>query len=233
MNFDSLTDVLIAEGERILTSQAAATVQTRVSHAVQRAVDFVDGFRSWHYKYRTVDINVPLGDQPLLPTSPAFKSFGIAGGVFLHEPADKRTPLTYAPMWLYYRLRARKLRRRPTHYSLGEGVSGNDTRYLFLEPLSTKEEDIEVVFERAVPRFTYGDSSPLEIPEHWHQPVLYEWALLYLMRDNANAQAVREQRQIAQDALNMMAKEERHGREAIHNIAPYGAGIVFSGPGGI
>ena len=228
MNFDQLVDLVVEQAERVPATAAATAIKTRVASNVQRAIEAVDGFRSWHYKYRTAEIGpITIGDQPLLPAN--FKTMGIAGGVFLHEPGGKKSPLEYAPMWLYYRMRARNRRNRPTHYALGEGVTGSNDRYFFLEPLSAQAETVDLVYERALQRFGYGDEEAIEIPEHWHITVLYEWAFLFCMRDNANAQAVREQRQIAVEARAQMAKEEQHGREAVHHIAPYGAGVIFTG----
>lgn len=226
------------QAERVRAVDTAGVGAKLIVSALQEACDKIDGDRDWSFTYRTFVVTSAAGDQPQLPTD--FAQWGINGGVSLWLNAagtGRKKPLQYLSMWRYYRMRDLGRTGPPESYAPGEGVNLSTTRFFFLEPEPDQSVTMDVMARRKFPRFTFSFADPnapitnpnvlLQIPDHWHDTVVYEWAMLYLMRNKANVQAQGIQKAIAEDALKSMRTNERNGREAIHHLAPYGGGIIY------
>jgi hypothetical protein len=203
----------------------SAAQRLRITRAAQRAADFIWNFRDWPWAYTSGTVSVAATEDIAMPATVG--PLGKDGGIWISDSNNPRPPLQWIP---YHRFRDLALSRGRTaeprvYAEAGQGAS-DEKRWVLLYPFNDATRTF-AYSARLLPPTLVDESSPSSdklflIPLPWRRTVVYEWTVYYLMKEAGNIQSRSEQLQLAQEALSEMVREERTGRQAPHNLGPYG-----------
>jgi hypothetical protein len=190
-------------------------------------VDHVWNFRDWNFAYTQGTVTTAANADIALPAT--IGPLGKDGGIWISDSSNPRPPLQWIP---YHRYRDLILSRprtsTPRLYAEATQDLDNDNekRWILLYPTNEVSRDF-AYSARLLPPTCVDESSPstdqlFQIPLPWRRLVIYEWAVYFSMKEAGNIQSRTEQLQLAQGVLGEMVREERTGRQAPHNLAPFG-----------
>jgi len=196
-------------------------------------VSYVWNFSDWQFKQITATETVAAGGYGSLPVS--FVSWGKWGGVYVTAgpPHPKWKPYSLVKRWLFNQPTRTG---RPVYYTdaeLDTSVSPPVRKILFF-PALDQSYALTYVYEREPPHIddsTSGggpNSATDELnlfPRHWLENVLMEGMQDFYYREDGDARTTSEQRQRFADTLKQMKENEQPGRNAPHNIPPWGARV--------
>jgi hypothetical protein len=220
-----LVDGIMLDHEGTATATGNfATNRPRIVRYIQRAVDHVSNFRDWPWMYTQDTVEVAAGADIAMPATVG--PLGKDGGIWISDSTSPRKPLQWAP---YHRYRdlilSRPLTATPKLYAEAT-QDDSEQRWVLLYPTNEVTRDF-AYSARLFPPTCVDEGSPasdelLLIPLPWRRLVIYEWAVYFSMKEAGNIQSRTEQLQLAQGVLAQMVREERSGRQAPHNLAPFG-----------
>lgn len=202
---------------------ATANPETRAKglRNLQDVVKEVVNHRNWAFRYGTAEITFTAGrpTTTLLPLD--YLSWGPAGGLYIKNGVGK--PINWMPQATYIRLLETEDRRETIPRAYTELQTDDDgRRTVALYPSITADITCVCHYYRNPPEITDGTDGALNfIPPTWHSNVLYNGLVWMSMKDSANIQSKSEQRQIYENCLKQMVREERGGRQAEHRLIPF------------
>ena len=220
-----LVDDLMQDHLAVSTSAGDYTSKrNRCVRLAQRAVDYIWNYRDWPWTYITGSVEVAaLGNIEI--AAGTIQSFARDGGIWIDSDDLNRPPLKWIPyhryLDMYY---SQYTEGEPRDYAEGDQDTDDGTRIIYLFPANDATRDFSYTARSTPPVCDYTDDEDelFLIPLPWRRNVVYEWAVYYLMKDSGNMQSRTEQLGLARELLGQMAREERAGRNAPHNLAPYG-----------
>jgi hypothetical protein len=222
-----LVDDLMEDHMGVPTDKGDYTSKrNRCTRVIQRAANYVWNFRDWSWAYVSGTVSV-AANANLEIAADTIQSFGRDGGVWIDSAANDRPPLTWIPyhryLDMYY---SRYTTGEPRYYAEGDQDTDDGTRIIYLFPDNDATRTFAYTARSTPPTCVYESEASSDelflIPMPWRRNVIYEWAVYYLMKQSGNMQSRTEQKALAQEYLGQMAREERDGRNAPMNLAPYG-----------
>lgn len=201
-----------------------ARQRAKATRNVQRAANYFWHHRDWTWSMDEGEVVVAADDDMTLPTNVQW--LAKEGGIWISVPAQ-RPPLTWIPAHRYYDLvEQRGQSGEPVYYTkIFQGGSKAETQLIFFYPINDATRTFAWTGKVRAPICVDDSGSTDElwkIPQAWRESVIYELAVYYEMKDAANIQGRTEQLAVVQANLENAIIEERPGRNAPHNLAPFG-----------
>jgi hypothetical protein len=217
-----LADRMVEDHWGLSTTQGSTTApRAKAVRHIQQGVNYVWMFRDWAWAYDVEDVTVGIGEDIALANYQL--NLGKLGGIY-YDSALREPPLDWVDPHRMLILRLQHAQSgKPSMYTLyGQGAA--EDKNILLYPSNDASRTFWISY-RLTPPTCVDDGGTAdfiyEIPQPWRDLVVYEWALYFAMKTDANIQARTEQLTLAQGVLAQMAREERIGREAPHNLTPY------------
>jgi hypothetical protein len=216
-----LIDRMVEEELGLDTEKGDTTKQREQCRRwINAAAAFVWLHSDWPWSYSYEDVSIAAGEDISIADG---LNMGQLGGVFFAASA-KEPPLNWVhPQRILQMRQSYGQTGKPRHYSMLTS-DGDGGKNILLYPINDATRTMRVYYRLTPPdcQDSAEDDYLAEIPDPWGDTVVYEWAVYYAMKKAGNIQSRSEQLQLAQQWLASMVRQERLGREAPHNLAPYG-----------